>query len=170
MPVYSELRKKNTDQLSKNVMKVEALIFLVCVPFVFGITLFGVQIIDFMYDDRYLGAGWMLQIMALGTIFTAFNETQIVLMIAHTHAFRSTGFQTSRVIILLLSLTIGGGLYGFVGLVYAIAIAPALFYVCLIVFNMPYYKTSPLVQISSIIFVLLVVGIGWNANGWPGIS
>jgi len=170
LPVYSELRIKNTGQLSKQVMKVELLLFLVCAPFIFGMTLFGVQLIDFMYDDRYLGAGWMLQILALGTIFTAFNETQIALMIAHTHSFRSTVFQASRVALLLLSLGIGGALYGFVGLVYAISIAPALFYVILVIFNMPYYKTSPLVQISGIILLLLVVGIGWNTIGWPGFS
>jgi len=169
LPVYSELRKKNTGHLSKQVMKVEILLFLVCAPFIIGMTLLGVQLIDFMYDDRYLGAGWMLQILALGTIFTAFNETQITLMIAHTHAFRSTVFQASRVALLLLSMGIGGALYGFVGLIYAISIAPALFYVILIVFNMPYYKVSPLVQISLIIFLLLIVGTGWNTIGWPGL-
>ncbi len=170
LPVYSQLRKNNDSRFSKQVMKVELLLFLVCVPFVFGMTLFGVQLIDLMYDDRYLDAGWMLQIVAMGNIFTAFNETQIVLMIAHSHAFRSTVFQASRVVLLLLSMSVGGALYGFVGLIYAIAIAPALFYVILLVFNMPYYKVSPLVQISSIFFLLLVVGIGWNTFGWPGVS
>ena len=169
LPVYSELRKNNTGQLSKQVMKVELLLFLACAPFIFLMTLFGVQIIDFLYDDRYLGAGWMLQILALGTIFTAYSETQVALMIAHTHSYRSAVFQAIRVAILLLSLCIGGVLFGFVGLLYAISIAPALFYVILLVFNMPYYKVSPLVQICSIILLLLVVGTGWNATGWPGL-
>ena len=169
LPVYTELTKSKSAQFSSQIMKVELLLFLVCAPFVFGMTLFGVQLVDIMYDDRYLGAGWMLQIMAVGTIFTAFNETQIVLMIAHTHSFRSTVFQASRVALLLLSMSIGGALFGFVGLVYAISIAPALFYVILILFNMPHYKVSPLLQLSMIIFLLLVVGIGWNAMGWPGL-
>jgi O-antigen/teichoic acid export membrane protein len=169
LPVYSELRQGPSGRLAKQAMKVELLLFVVCAPLIIGMALFGTELINLLYDERYLGAGWMLQAMAVGAIFTAYNETQVAMMIAHGHAYRSTLFQAGRVCLLIIAMTVGGSMYGVVGLVYSISVAPALFYLVLL-FNMPYYNVSPKVQLSSILLLLTVVIVAWNVRGWPGIS
>lgn len=169
LPVYSELRHGPSGQLARQAMKVELILFVVCAPFILGMTLFGSELVGVLYDDRYFEAGWMLQVMAAGAIFTAYNETQVAMMIAHGDSYRSTLFQGCRVILLILAMLVGGVFFGLVGLVYSIAVAPALFYLVLLP-NMSYYNVSPRLQVFSIMLLMAIIFSWWSHHGFPGIG
>jgi len=168
-PVYAELKEGTSERLAKQAMRAELTLFAACAPFILAFTLFGNEIIDLMYDDRYSEAGWMLRVLTLGTIFSIFNETLIAMMLAHGHSHKTGLLQAFRVFMLLIVMTIGGSQFGLVGLVYSIAIAPALFYVVLL-FMMRSYNVSPKVELGSIAFVLLIVLSYWKVFGWPGVA
>lgn len=169
LPVYAELREGASERLTRQAMKSELILFAICAPFLVAFTVFGNELIDIMYDDRYQNAGWMLQAMAVGTIFAVYNETFIAMMIAHTHSYRATVFQFCRVCLLIITMTIGGYGWGTVGLVYSISIAPALFYV-LLLFNMRRYNVNPKVELATIAAILVTVITAWSFRGWPGLS
>jgi O-antigen/teichoic acid export membrane protein len=169
LPVYTELRREASGRIAKQVFKVELLLFIVCAPIILLLAIFGEVFIAFLYDDRYFGAGWMLQVMVVGTIFSTYNETLLAMVIAQTHSFKASVFQFFRVCMTITSLMIGGYFAGVVGLIYAIAIAPALFYLVL-VSNMSKYNISPKVELFSIGFILSCVFLAWQSMGWPGIN
>lgn len=168
-PVYSELKEGTSDRLTKQAMRAELILFAACAPFILAFTLFGNQIIDLMYDARYHEAGWMLRVLTLGTIFSIFNETLIAMMLAHGHSHKTGLLQSFRVVLMIGVMTIGGSQWGLTGLVYSIAVAPALFYIVLL-YMMRSYNVSPKVELGSIAFVLLIVLSYWKVFGWPGIT
>ena len=169
LPVFSEMRKGSSEQLSRRAMRVELLLFFISAPLILLFAIFGDRIIEFLYDPRYRDAGWMLQVMVVGTLFSAYNEALTTLIIAHTHSHRAAVLQFVRVVLMLSTLLIGGYFAGLVGLVYAIAIAPALFYLVLL-FNMGNYNISPKVELNTIAFTLSSVYLAWHFMGWPGLA
>lgn len=167
-PVYSELKEGATDRLIKQAMRAELVLFAACAPFILAFTLFGNQIIDLMYDNRYHEAGWMLRVLTLGTTFSIFNETLVAMMLAHGDSRKTGLLQAIRVAMLIVVMLIAGFKWGLVGLVYAIAVAPALFYFVLL-YMMRSYNVSPKVELGSIAFILIIVLSSWSVFGWPGI-
>ncbi len=168
-PVYSELKEGTSERLTKQAMRAELTLFAACAPFILVFTLFGNQIIDVMYDHRYHEAGWMLSVLALGTIFSIFNETLIAMMLAHGDSHKTGLLQAFRVALMISVMWFGGAQWGLVGLVYAIAVAPGLFYVVLL-YMMRSYNVSPKVELGCMALILLIVISFWTAFGWPGIT
>jgi len=111
----------------------------------------------------------MLQILAAGTIFSIYNETLIAMMMAHGDSYRAMIYQSIRVAMLLGVMFVGGYFYGLSGLVYSITIAPALFYLALLV-GMRKYNVSPKVELLSIAIILFIIIGTWQIVGWPGLT
>lgn len=168
LPVYSELKKGSSEALKKRAMHVQLILFMVCGPIIFIMSVFGNDIINILYDDRYINAGWMLQVMAVGTIFSAYNETMVAMMIAHADTFRASMFQLARVILMIAALLLGGHYAGITGVIYAISIAPALFYLALTP-NLKKYNISSKVELLTITLLLSGIFLSWHFAGWPGI-
>lgn len=80
----------------------------------------GELIITIAYDDRYIEAGWMLQLLALGQVGRALTTTLTPFMLARGDSFSQMKFSTAGAIILISSITIGGYLAGTPGVILGI--------------------------------------------------
>jgi len=117
----SEVARDNSDQLAEVYYKMRKRIDSVAF---FGsgfIFISGSVIIEFLYDDRYLDAGWMLEILSLSMICVGYilaNQCFLALGRAKTLVLL-TGIQ---VIVLFISLPLSFYYFGMLGAVWAVSL------------------------------------------------
>ncbi len=68
-PVYSNIQDKSENEIRTKVLRSKLLISGALIPIAIILLIFGKDIISLLYDDRYINAGWMLQILAAGIAF-----------------------------------------------------------------------------------------------------
>ncbi len=130
LPLFAEKRNleaKSTRLSRPHLIRVRLSIAGLILPATAVFLLFGQEVIDLLYDDRYAGAGWKLQVLAAGVGFhVATNIGQYPLAFGDSRLF--TGLSAARAACLIGSMTVGGILHGEVGIIVAVAAVPLLFY------------------------------------------
>jgi len=135
-----------------------ALGMLACVPFLF----FGQMLIEFLYDDRYEKAGWMLNILTLAALFRLMDTTLRPIFLAHADSFRSMIYQVIKGIIFFPALVIGISNYGLQGLVIVLLLTPLLNLVVLNVMVRKYNYVWHYDDVLMLIAVIVVAVLGWQ--------
>lgn len=171
LPVYIEIDKQD-DKFSaqQKTKKIKLTMFGLMFPLVMLFALFGSQIIEFLYDDRYLDAGWMLQVMALGGMFSMTNNGFNAFILSKADSYQYSMLNLYRVIVSGISIFGGGYFFGVVGIVYAIALVPVLSYFILFSHIRKYKIDSMKSDLLLFIVPLLIIFFIWYHVGWPGIS
>jgi O-antigen/teichoic acid export membrane protein len=67
-PVYARLRNESALALRPRVARVRLALLSLALPPLWAMAVFGDPLLRLLYDDRYLGAGWMLQVLAIGCV------------------------------------------------------------------------------------------------------
>lgn len=67
-PIYVHIKDMSNEEIRRKVFKIRAGIIAVFLPPLWGMTIFGQQIVDVLFDPRYHDAGWVLQVFSLGSI------------------------------------------------------------------------------------------------------
>jgi len=128
-PVYAKLiRKGDADRLIRAARRVKIAILTAALPPICALAIVGPWLIEFLYDDRYADAGWMLRILAVGMVPMAISATSSPVLLASGDSFRNFLVAGTRAASLLVGMAIGGWLFGEVGLVIGVASARFLSY------------------------------------------
>lgn len=106
-PVYKHLLDRPLPQTRKNIFEARRMLLCAMLPPVCFIAIFGGWIIEVLYDDRYLEAGWMLRILAVGTIGQVVAGSAERVILAGGNSFRWMSLQLSRFSLLGIALWIG---------------------------------------------------------------
>ena len=166
-PVYSELRAGTNERFQAQLRKVKLVMYALCAPIVLVFAIFGRDLITLLYDPRYHGAGWMLEIMAAGYVFFAAGAAIINIPMSFGDSYRHMWLQVFRFALLLTVMTYGGYVAGLTGLVIAIAVAQALFYPVL---RMVTHKYGVRDYLPDVLFVAVIASLVltvWSLRGWP---
>lgn len=127
-PAYSEVVRERPDTLVAVMEKsrvVQTLPYwLVCALLVY----FGRGLMEFLYDDRYKDSGWMLQILALGSLVSSLVITYNGILWAKGMVRTSTWLLAIQLLIQIPAMVIGNYLGGAAGLVLALAVAGWMLY------------------------------------------
>ena len=166
-PVYAELRTGSSDRFNAQLRKVKLALYAMCAPLVLVFALVGRDIIELLYDPRYHGAGWMLEIMAAGSMFFAAGAAIINIPMSFGDSYRHMWLQFFRFSILLALMTAGGYYAGLLGLVVAIAVSQALFYPVLRVMSHKYGIRDYLPDLLFLLVIGCVVTMVWGLRGLP---
>lgn len=156
-PIYSILQSDPSEEIRKKIFKTKIFIVLALLPITLFLAVFGKNIIDILYDDRYISAGWMLQILAISTaIQIATNIGPFYLGFGKPKLFAfTTGM---KALLLIVCMIVGGTFWGIVGLVVSIAIASLAYYLVEIYFirqyNLWFWKLD-----TGLLFLILLVSV-----------
>ncbi len=80
----------------------------------------GPLLVGWLYDARYAGAGWMLQVLAIGLVATRFQVLE-QMMFAQGKAAYVTSSNLLRALLLAILIPVGFRLYGTPGALWAVA-------------------------------------------------
>jgi len=166
-PVYAELRDAGIERFNAQLRKVKLVLYAMCAPIVLVFALFGRDLITLLYDPRYHGAGWMLEIMAAGSVFFAAGAAIINIPMSFGDSYRHMWLQIFRFAVLLILMTLGGYYAGLMGLVIAIALSQVLFYPILRLVTHKYEIRDYGPDLLFLLAICVVVSCVWALRGLP---
>jgi len=125
---YSEVFRETPERLYSILKKNRLILATVGMGFSLFFVLFGEKLIEILYDDRYLEAGWILQVLALKMIISSLNLTYGDVLLAKDKAFIITGLIAVKVFILFSAMFVGFQLGGVHGVIIGVVAAEWLMY------------------------------------------
>jgi O-antigen/teichoic acid export membrane protein len=137
-PVLSEVVRSRPQDLKKVYYKMRRHLDAVVMIVVGILASTGHVVIDFLYDDRYQNAGWMLEILSLSTIFLGITMAGVCFMALGNSKYIMLLTGVSA-IFLFISVPLAYGIYGLYGAVVVIALN-SIVEVPLIFYKMHQYK------------------------------
>jgi len=127
MAVYAEQKNADRPVLRQHIAKARLMIGTLLVPPACLLIVFGQEIIDLLYDERYADAGWMLQVLATGFGWRiATNAGPFLLSFGRSRLFTATVF--AKTISVLGCMAAGGHLMGGEGVILGVAAGSILYY------------------------------------------
>lgn len=160
-PLYSRLKEHNPVGYEKRVWKYRCVFLAIGYPILAVQIVFGDVIVKVLYDDRYLDAGWMLQVLSVGAVASVMNLTMSGLLLAVGNSFSFMLFQLGRWLCLISALCIGATFYGVRGLILGVAVSAWMAYPLLVLFVRRYRIWTPKLDFLAMFAVAGAVGLGF---------
>lgn len=167
LPLYAEIANSKDGGLKGKFRKIKLGFSALLIPPIVFFCAAGDWLIELMYDDRYTDAGWMLQIMAVGTLFDVFTASIAPLMIGNGHVKAHLSLYAIRVFIYFVVLVIGAYSFGLVGIVVGIAIAPMIIYFIYSTYVLSYGVNALKYDVPIFFIFGIIVFACWYVFGWP---
>ena len=164
-PVYSHYAREVPERLRRQTVIVRTGLMTVTLPPCWFLIVFGPELVDFLYDERYLNAGWMLQILASGAVVSAVFIPIDVVLLAVGDSYRFLLMLISRSFWLLVAMVVGGILGGPTGLIIGFAVSPVLYYPFLVALVRRYNVWIPLLDFGALFVSAVAIGVGFWLKG-----
>jgi O-antigen/teichoic acid export membrane protein len=124
----------------------------------------GQLIIEVLYDDRYISAGWMLQLLAFGRIGTVLSMTIKPYLLAKGDSFGAMKYQFVLSVLLVVGLCLGGAYYGTLGLIIAYAYIPIFAHIILLIMVRKHGLNLVKNDVVTILFCFAFSAASWFAS------
>jgi len=158
-PLYSNLNHLSYSDLRPKVKKVRLAFMGTLLPILWIMTIFGPELIGFLYDPRYNSAGWMLQVLSASLII--FVSTIIgPFYMAYGNSFLMMKLQAIQSFLLLLSMIIGGQLLGPNGVIIGVAVRRLLYYPIQVSVYKKYSLWIPELDALGIFGSIIIISVG----------
>lgn len=163
-PVYARAAEHSHESLRRQTIRLRVPLMLVTFPLPLGLIIWGPELIGFLYDDRYVEAGWMLQILSVGAISSSMLIPVGSVTIATGDTFRHLQVLITRSVLFVACMSIGGLLDGSRGLIIGFSIAPILHYPILAYLIRKYGVWLPLLDLAGYAVLGGVVFVAFGLN------
>jgi len=161
LPVYSRLSDRGGQQLRKQTVKLRLMLMGVFLPPLWALAIGGRLFFHVFYDARYADAGWMLQLMAAGTVASVVTMTIDPVLLAKGDSFRYMLQLASRLVLQVIGMALGAYYGGTVGFIIGLAAADLLNYPVLAGLVRKYGVWLPVLDGLAYGASALVIGLGW---------
>ncbi len=157
-PSYSELIRERPEQLYAALRKTR--LFLIAGSWVASLFLmmFGEKLINFLYDDRYADAGWMLKVLPINSLVGVLIFTYDNALLAMGKTLTMTSLLAVQVGIELTAMIVGGYLWGENGVIIGISCFAWVLYPLKAIFFARLSIWQPEVDLPVIALATSVVG------------
>jgi O-antigen/teichoic acid export membrane protein len=164
-PLFVQLKDRGEDEFRRLVLKVRGVLLILGLPLIWTLAIFGPQLVDLLYDDRHLKAGWMLQILACGACVSLLLRTTSPVLLARGDSFRYMVLLLARSTVLIVAMFTGYAWGDVFGLVVAIALTPALSYPAFIWAVRRHNVYSTTMDLAAMFLSIAIIGGGWLLTG-----
>ncbi len=161
LPVYSRLAERGAVALRAQTIKMRAALLCFFLPPFWALAIGGPWLIGMLYDDRYQGAGWMMQILAAGGVATAVSATVDQVLLAQGDSFRYMLQLASRLSLQIAGMAVGAHFWGVPGFIVGLAVADVLNYPILMGLVRKYGAWMPGLDAAAYAVSAAVIGAGW---------
>lgn len=130
-PVYTKLAKRRAGELRKQLVKIRGGLLVLTLPLLCTFAIWGQPIVSFFYSERYVEAGWMLEILAVRSIAQTVIFTSERVLLAFGDSFRHMILQLCRALFLMVGMYYGFQVMGVQGLLVGMCVASFVEYLAL---------------------------------------
>jgi O-antigen/teichoic acid export membrane protein len=159
-PIYSRSAEMGTEHLRTQTLRLRLALLALSLPPLWGLILVAPEFIEFLYDDRYIAAGWMLQLLGVGGIILCVIQPVEAVFLASGDSFRHMIIQFARLVTMSAAMAVGGYHYGATGIILGFVAASILHYPVLAIMVRRYRVWFPLLDLAAIAVSAMVVGGG----------
>jgi O-antigen/teichoic acid export membrane protein len=160
LPVHVRLGAESADSLRGHVRRVRLGVMALMLPPLWFFVLFGTPFIEFLYDDRYQQAGLILQVLAVGGIFSIVPDVGPIAL-SRGDSFLHMVTLIIRSGLLLAGMVVGAMCAGLWGLITGIVVAAALFYPAQVWICRRYGVWLPMLDLIGFASSGIVIGAGF---------
>ncbi|MDB4076235.1 oligosaccharide flippase family protein [Porticoccaceae bacterium] len=164
MPLYAEAYRNNKYTIKDNIKKTRMYLLLASLPFVCVMVLGGQFFIELLYDVRYHSAGWMLQMLSIGTIGMVINATAGTALLSFGDSFGFMLVQVARAFLLVICMLVGGIYFGVVGMITGVVVSNLFSYPVLAMVLHRHRVWQPSVDLIAFCACACVIGFGLIAT------
>jgi O-antigen/teichoic acid export membrane protein len=122
-PSYAQLVREKPEELYKTLKKVRIILLAVTTGIAGFFIIFGEPLINLLYDDRYAEAGWILRVLAAGTMLQAIGQTYGSVVLAKGKPRLMVLLILNGIIVQFSTMFLGAYWGGYHGLVIGVAIS-----------------------------------------------
>lgn len=167
-PLYARLSEHEDGILQREMFRMRAILMALTLPPLWFLAIFGSQMIKWLpYKPDYYPAGWILQILAMGTIVSSMAMTLSPVVLSLGNSFLNMVLLITRSILLVAAMLVGYHFFDKPGLVIGFAITSALNYPVLVLCVRKYGAWTPWLDLSAIAISALIITIGLLIVGLP---
>jgi O-antigen/teichoic acid export membrane protein len=159
-PLYARLGELGAADVRGRIYRLQAALLLTVLPPICALVVWGPRIIDFLYDRRYHEAGWMLRILAAGTIAAVITANTGSVLLAKGNSFLYMNCLAVRSCVLLGSMLVGGRLGGTQGLIVGVALEPLICYPIQALATRRYGAWMPWLDLAALVGSAALVALG----------
>lgn len=170
LPIYADLYHHASERLRSRILQSRIVLNLVGLGSCCVLAVGGQYIIDFLYDPRYVQAGWMLQIIAVGVIPVVINMTSLSIALPVGDSFAHFVGQLYKSAAFITGMAVGGTLFGVTGLLIGIAVANVASYPIVVWVSRRHGVWFPWFDLGCYTAAFGFVAIGWTILGPPQIN
>ncbi|HNR32608.1 MAG TPA: oligosaccharide flippase family protein [Candidatus Hydrogenedentes bacterium] len=127
-PLYSRAAELGTAHLRRQAFRFRVALLLASLPPMWALTVFGPEIVAFLYPVAYHGAGQMLQVLSVGAIFALVLVPIENVLLGSGDSFRHLVLQAIKSACMIGAMCVGGGLYGAWGVIFSFAASRVVYY------------------------------------------
>ena len=160
-PVYSKLARREPGEFRQKLFQLRALLLGLTLPVAWGIAIFGKPLVEFLYDERYADAGWMLQLLGVGLVGQIVTLTTERVLMARGSSFGYMVFQVCRSAFFIIGMVIGYMVGDVPGLLLGISMARWAQYIVLAAQIRRYGAWLPKLDLAAFGLSVIVLGIGF---------
>jgi len=160
-PLYARLAEEDPAHLGKQITRARSALMAMTIPPLCALTVWGSDIVTFMWDSRYEDSGWMLQILSAGGIVQIINITLIPILLAMGDSYRHLLATISSGMSLVIAIGLGIAIDGTTGGIIGVAIAPILNYPVVVLLVRQYKIFMPLLDLAAVLGSVLLVSLGF---------
>ncbi len=159
-PIYADLANNSPRRLRNRLYRARITLLTTFLPLLWILTIWGRLIVKLLYDARYVHAGWMLQILAAGSIGSVIAVTTGSVVLAVGDSFRHMVAQLVRTVLLIAGMAIGGWAWGVPGLLIGAAASKVLDYPALAWAVHRHGVWFPKLDLAAYAISVAVIGLG----------
>lgn len=161
-PVFSQVARDEPQELRDIIYKTRRSIDWFTMIMAGIMVTCGSQIIEILYDDRYIEAGWMVQIFGIRLLFGPIAKIGMQALVAIGKPYYDVYITIARVLCLFIGLPLTYEAYGIIGGVWAIVLSFALPYplVALALARNSLFSISKEVRCVIPLCIGLILGVG----------
>jgi O-antigen/teichoic acid export membrane protein len=160
-PLYSRIVEEKSSTVRSRLFRVRRSMLLGLLPIPVVFAAFGDQLVRVVYSDQFEEAGWMLQLLSIGTVFDIIGQTISPVVLAQGDSFRHMLIMIGRGSIYLTLMVVGGFLGGIKGVILGIVISQLLTYPMLIFAVRKTGTWMPLLDLAALAYALALGGLFW---------
>ncbi len=164
-PAYAQMINKDPKQLRNKTFRIRCALIAALLPPTCLLVVIGPELISFLYDSRYHDAGWILQLLSIGAIFSVTLTPSSGVLLASGNSFKHMLLEMTKAFLLILFMCVGGYMGGESGLILGLVISRIAYYPALAILIRPYKVWMPWLDLAAFAAAGLLIAAGLWIKG-----
>lgn len=161
LPVYARMSANEAGHRRAQMFRLRAAILCVFLPPVCVLAVGGHYLVEILYDTRYADAGWILELLAGGSVAATITTTIEPVLLAHGDSFGYMVQMATRLAFQIAGMLIGARYGGTAGFITGLVVADIVNYPVLALLVRKYGVWMPGLDVVAFGASCAVIGAGW---------